>query len=78
MQQKAGIATDINSAFSASVRVFNWSRMREGPKGIGPRYVGLIRKGLKDTAPQPELVMAARSVHQSCIMHEKRIHSERL
>lgn len=33
--------------------------MREGPKGTGPCYLVLIRKGLKDTAAQPALVVSA-------------------
>lgn len=33
--------------------------MRRGPEGVGPWYVGLIRKGLKDTAAQAALVLSA-------------------
>ena len=73
MQQKAGIVTSINSAFSASVRVFNQSRMREGPKGIGPWRVVLVRKGLKDTARPPLVVSAGLYIRAALCMKRESI-----
>lgn len=73
MQQKAGVATNINSAFSPSVQAFNQSRMREGPKGTDPPYVVLVRKGLKDTAQPPLVVSAGLYIRAALCMRRESI-----